>query len=333
MSAGGAASAAEIRVVLDGEDVTWCTAIAVLGLALRWSADELRSDDVALPAAAFRAVARADQALAAVPEFYRALSHLVARGEPAGEVAADLRRQDELFAGLAAEIGPLRARLSELVDAEDRYKAEIAQRDQLAARISDLERLERLAGEVAALREQHDRLAERTRSVAGPVAAAEARLSAVTGPLVTLTTKVLDELAEQNRTLLLRAAEQDTELRARLAEHRQTAARLAAKAEHARATLAAAEAEAAKQQSDYENYSAEAANRRIAMRRHHKANQDVAEALAGRPPRPGEQPADGPDGPDGSHALAQAVRALGEVETRLAEIDTMLATALSPGEE
>jgi len=326
-----AGHAAAIRTALDGDDEF--TALHVLGKALRWAADLLRGVAAGTPADAFRAVAVADQELAAAPVLFAALSSLVERGEPAEEVAADLRRYATELAGLSRRMAPRRERLAELRQAEGRLRAEIAQQDEINAQIAELERIKHLAAELTGLRGQRDRLAERTKAVAGAVTAVEGELERAAGPLVTLTEDTLGHLTEQTRALLLLAGEQDGLLRAQIAESRRSAERVAAEAGRHRAELAEAEKAAAEEQARYEAARDEAARRRTALRRYLAANQDVAEALAGQAAPadeqadPGERPAEGTD------PVARALHALDEVQARLEEIDALLAAALSPGKE
>ena len=320
-----AGNAAAIRTALDGDDEF--AALYVLGTALRWAADSLRGDIADTPAAAFRAVAVADQELAAAPELFAALSALMDMGEPAEEVAADLRRYATELAGLSRRLAPRRERLAELLGAEERLRAELAQQDEINAQIAELERIGRLADQLSGLRAQRDRLSERTRAVAGAVTTAEGELEDAAGPLITLTENTLGHLAERTRALLLQADEQDGLLQAQIAEFRQSAEQATAEAERYRTELAEAETAAAEEQARYEETRAEAADRLAAMRRYRAANQEVAEALAGQGAPDGEPPAQGTD------PVARALHALDEVQARLAEVDDLLGAALSLGKE
>lgn len=320
-----------IRAALDGDDEF--TALHVLGRALRWAAELLHGDTVGTPATAFRAVAAADQELAAAPALFAALSSLVDRGEPAEEVAADLRRYATELAGLSRRVAPRRERLAELRRAEGQWRAEIAQQDEINAEIAELERTKHLAARLTGLRAQRDRLAEQTKAVAGAVAVVEGELEEAAGPLVTLTEDTLSHLAERTRALLLRAGEQDGLLRAQIADSRQRAERVAAEAERHRAELAEAEEAAAEEQARYEAARDQAARRLTALRRYRAANQDVAEALAGQPAPAGEQADPGEQPAAETDPVARALRALDEAQARLEEIDTLLAAALSPGKE
>jgi hypothetical protein len=311
---------AEIRAALDGDGEL--AALDLLGLVLKWTVDVLRKDAAGTPAAAFRAVAAADRALTAVPEFFAALSCLVELGEPSAEVAADLGRHAEQMDELEHRLAARRERLSELLAAEERMRAEVARQDEISAQIAELERIERLAAHVAELRAQRDKLADRTKAIAAAVTEEEAGLVTVGQPLLTLTDDLLDGLAEQTRTLLLRAAEQDQLLQARIAEHRQAAERAAAETERRSAELA----EAAQAQARYESVQADAVGRLAALRRYQAANRDVAEALAGRPARASGEPGRALD------PVAEALRALGRVQARLADIDALLASALQADE-
>jgi chromosome segregation ATPase len=126
----------EIRAALENEGEL--TALNVLGLVLRWTADTLRADSMRAPAAAFRAVAAADRAFAAAPALFAALELLIERGEPAEQVAADLSRYSERLATLKRQTEPLRNRLRALEEADARMRADIAARDRIGARIAEL---------------------------------------------------------------------------------------------------------------------------------------------------------------------------------------------------
>jgi len=316
-----ASPVAEIRAALERGDEL--AALDVLGLALHWSADVMRGDAAGTPAAAFRAVAMADRALVAVPAFSAALESLVESSEPAAEVAQDLARYARRLAELDRDMASQRERLSELLDAEDRLRAEAARKDEISAQIAELERIEQLAARVAELRRQHGKLAERTKTVAAAVTSAEARLATSAEPLLTLTGNVLEHLAVRTRELLVRADEQDRLLQARIAEQRQAAERFSADAERRRAELAEAEAEVAREQARYERLCAEVSGRMAALRRYQAANRAVADALAGRAAIAGQA------GTAKADPVADAVRALDDVQERLAKIDTRLGSALA----
>ncbi|HLK72994.1 MAG TPA: hypothetical protein VKU77_05025 [Streptosporangiaceae bacterium] len=318
-------SAAQIRAALNGPGEV--LPLDLLGPVLTWTVEVLRRDAASTPAAAFRAVAAADRALAAAPEFFATLSALVALGEPSAEVAADLGWHARQLAELERRLAARRERLSELLAAEERMRAEAAREDEIAAQIAELERIERLAAHVAELRAQRDLLADRTKAMTAAVTGAEAELAAAGQPLITLSGELLNDLAEQTRALLLRAAGQDQLLKVRIAEHRQAAERAAADTGRCRAELAEAEAAAAAAQAEYESVQANAAGHLAALRRYQQANHDVADALAARPERDGGAAAAGVLDP-----VAEALHALGGVQARLAEIDALLASAIQADE-
>jgi DNA repair exonuclease SbcCD ATPase subunit len=316
-----AGQAEEIRAALDADEEF--AALEVLRLALPWAITVLRREGLAAAGSAFRAVAVADRALAAAPEFFAALSVLVARADPAPEVAADLRRYAEQAGKINRETAPLRERLAALQQAEGRLRAEAAHQDQILARIAELERIQRLAAQVGALRAQHDMLVERTREASATVLAAEDDLGQAAGPLITLTHDALGSLTKRTRALLERAAEQDRMLREQIAEHQAAARQAAADTERARAELTQAEADAESALAEYHRAHTQAKNRLSALRRYQSENRDVADALANREPRAADQ----------VDPLADALRVLTEVETRLAEVDALLHYALSQGKD
>lgn len=303
-------------------------ALDALGQALDQATDVLSGDAVGTPAAAFRAVAAADRALTQAPAFFAALSAVMERGEPAPEIAADLVSYADELAELDRRIAPRRERLAELRDAADRLKAEAAARDEIEAEIAELTRIEQLAGHVADLRTQRDELAERAKTVAAVAGNAEAGLVASAESLVTLTAETFDSLTERTRELLVRAAEEDRALKERVGEHRQAAERARAQTERSRAELAEAEAEAAREQDTYESTRARAAGRLAELRRYQAANRAVAEALVRRPAAADGAAATGKEETD-PDPVAAALRNLGDVETRLADIDGLLAAALA----
>jgi hypothetical protein len=284
---------------------------------------------VASPAAALRAVAVADHSLQAAPGFYAALESVIASGDPAPEVAADLRRYAERAARLDREIAPLRARLGDLRRAEEELSVQAARKDGLLGQIAELERIERLASDVGQLESQKQQISERVRGISASVTASEGELAEVTGPLLVLTDEALANLAGQTRALLKRAHEQDELLRLRLAERRQAAEETA----RARGELDEAETGLAQARAEYDSACAEAASRLSALRRYQAASRDIAQALAGQeaqPAGPAEQNERDATEPD---PLTRAVTALDEVEAQLAGIDALLGAALSPGKD
>ena len=320
-----AVPATAIRAVLDEDGEL--ASLGVLRLALRWAVTTLSGDATASPGWAFGAVAEADRALAAAPEFFASLAVLVARGEPGERVAVDLRKYAEQSAELDHAMEPMRARLTELQQAEDRFRAEAARKEELRARVDELERIEQLAAHVAGLRVQHETLTRRTAAIAAAATDAEAELGAAAEPLIALSEEALAAITERTRTLLSAAAEQDRLLSERVTEHKQAARDAAESSAQARAELSATEDELARALAERDAAHAAARDRLTALRRHHKANRDVADALAGRPAQATGKPSAQAD------PLAAALRALTEVETRLAEIDTQLGAALSPGKD
>ena len=320
----GGAAVAEIRAALDGGGDL--AALDVLGLVLRWSVEVLRADALAAPGAAFRAVAAADRALAPAPALFATLMSLVAHCEPSPEVAADLSRHAERLAELKRRTAPQRERLAALQQAEERLRAETACHDEIAARIAELERVERLAADVGRLREQRDRLEERARDVAVAVTTADTELKAAGEHLISVTGELLDSLARDTRAVLLRAREQDTMLQDQLAERRAAIERTTAETERLRVELAEAEAEAAAARARHESLHAEADARLAALRRHAAADQAVAEALAGRS-------SPGSEGEARPRTLVEdAVQGLAEIDARLAEIDELLGRVLNADE-
>lgn len=318
----------ELRAILDrgGE----FAALDALGLTLTWATDVLRHD-TATPAAAFRAVALADRALATAPTFFARLSSLMERGEPAAEVAADLARYAAHLAELDRLAAPRRGRLRELLEGEARLRAETASLNEVNTQIEELERLQRLAAYAAELRSQRDKLEERVGAAASAAAGVEAAISAATGPLLVATRDAIDALKEQTRERLHEAAEQDKLMQARIAECREKAEQAAARTADRQAELAAAQQAAAEELAKYEVARADAVGQATALRRYQAANRAVSEALAARRPAVGDSDSR-LSASSGADPVAESLHALSEVQEQLTAIDALLATALAADE-
>ena len=310
----------EIRAAL--EDEGELTALNVLGLVLRWTADTLRADSMRAPAAAFRAVAAADRAFAAAPALFAALELLIERGEPAEQVAADLNRYSERLAALKRQTEPLRNRLRALEEADARMRADIAARDRIGARIAELERIERLAAAVPELRAQRDVLEARAQQMATAAVSAETELTAAGERLVTLTAELMDSLATNTREVLRRAGEQDRLLRERLTDRRGAIERAAGESARLRAELAEATTAATNARERFEQARAEAVTRLAALRRYAAADRDVGDALV-------RLSAEDEEASRRHAAIPRAMTALQEIEVRLAEVDAALGDALA----
>jgi chromosome segregation ATPase len=315
-----AAVITEIRTALENESEF--AALPVLGLALRWTADTLRADSMRAPAAAFRAVALADRAFAAAPALFAALELLIERGEPAEQVAADLNRYRERLAALERQTVPLRNHLKALEEAEARMRADIAARDQIGARIAELERIERLAAAVPELRAQRDVLEERAQHIATAVVGAEMELTVAGERLVALTAELMDSLAANTREVLRRTDEQDRLLSERLTDRRSAIERAAGESARLRAELAEATAEATAARERFEHARTDAVTRLAALRRYARADRDVGDALA-------RLSADDEEASRRHAAIPRAMATLQDIEARLAEVDAALGDALT----
>ncbi len=201
--------------------------LAALGSALREAATVLGDETLRSPAAAFRAVAAADLALADAPEFLNALAPLVALGQPGDYVTAELARYRERLGETSREIATYREQLDELLESEKQLLAAAGERDDLIAQISDLRRIEQLADSCADLRAQRDALEIRATAVARAVADTDMGMALAGQELITVTGTVLETLGDEIRDTLRRAADQDRLLQARLAERRATASQVA----------------------------------------------------------------------------------------------------------
>ena len=325
-----ASAIAEIRATLAGGSEL--AAVEVLATVLRWATEVLRADTLDTSAAAFRAMALADRALAWAPGLFAALNALAARSEPAEQVIADLGRHQAQLAELRRQTAPHREHLTALRRIEERLRHEIADRDEIIAQIGELERIERLAAGMTELRAQRDALEQRTRGLATAVTGTGTGLAKAAARLITLSDEMVDSLADDTRRLLRRAGEQDRLIEGQLAEYREIAGRIAADTTRQRAELAEAEAEAAAIQAQFESAYDQAVRRLTGLRIYAAANRGIVGALAGSPP----QLAD-PDEPGREPALQRAgipgaMAALDDADRRLAEIDATLGNVLAAHE-
>ena len=261
--------------------------LKTLGDALRDGAAALADESLRSPAAAFRAVAAADLALADAPEFLTALGLLVKLGEPGDYVTAELRRHAERLTDISREIAPYRDQLDTLLDAEKRLRAAASEHDEIMDRISDLRRVEVLAASTADLRAQQDALEDRADMVSRAAADATVSIALAGQELILITGDLLETLGNEVREMLRQAADQDRLLQARLAERQATASRIAADLAQLKEQLAAAESEAAAAESEFDRAYAATSTRLAALSRYAAANRAISAALAAPPGEPG----------------------------------------------
>jgi len=301
--------------------------LAALGGALREAAAALGDETLRSPAAAFRAVAAADLALADAPEFLSALGPLVALGEPGDYVAAELARYQERLAEVSRQIATYREQLDTLLESEKQLLGATGERDELIAQIADLRRIEQLADSCADLRAQRDALEIRAGAVARAVADADVGMALAGQELIKVTGTALETLGEEIRETLRRAADQDRLLQARLAERRATTSKIARDTARLQEQLTAAESGAAAAETEFERIRTATSERLAALNRYAAANRAISAALAASAE---SDPASG----GGADATADqdATADLDEAERRLAAVDTALADALAEHE-
>ena len=296
--------------------------LKALGDALREGAAALADESLHSPAAAFRAVAAADLALADAPVFLSALSLLVQLGEPGNYVTGELRRHAERLTEISREIAPYRDQLGSLLDAEKRLRAAASERTEINDRIEELRRIEKLAASTADLRAQRDALEARANVVARAAADATVGIALAGQELISVTGDLLENLGNEVRQLLRQAADQDRLLQARLAERQATASRIAEDLAQLKDQLAVAESEAAAAESEFEQARVAASARLAALTKYAAANRAISTALAASAAEPGLA----------AGVVAGAAVDLDEAERRLAAVDRTLAEVLAEHE-
>lgn len=304
-----------------------------LGSALRNATVALDDRVLRSPAGAFRAVAAANLALVDVPRFLRALGPLVTLGEPGDYVAAELAGNTGQLAELSRQIAPYRDQLAALLESEQQLLAANGERDKIMAQIAGLRRIEQLADSCADLRAQRDALEVRTDLIARTVADADVGLALAGNELITVASDVLETLDEEIRETLRRAADQDRQLQARLAERRATASRAAGETARLRKQLAEAESEAAAAESEFEQLHTATAARLAALSRYAAANRAISSALAAAAKSESGSESESESGTRSGIKTgaepAGPTSDLDEAERRLAAVDTMLADAMT----
>jgi putative ABC transport system permease protein len=296
--------------------------LEALGDALREAVAVLGEQALRSRAAAFRAVAAADRALADAPDFLRALAPLLELGEPGDYVTTELREHRERLAEMSRQTAPYRDQLDTLLDSEQRLQSAAAEHDAIMKRIVDLRRIEQLAASAAELRAQRDALEVRADKVARAVADADAGLVLAGQELVTISGDLLEALEEEIRQILRRATEQDRLLQARLAERQATMRRIAEDRSQVEEQLAAAENEAAAAEAAFDEARTATSARLAALSRYAAANRAISGALTAASAESGLA--------NGDAAAAAAVTAdLDEAERRLATADTAMAGILA----
>ena len=174
-----------------------------------------RGDD-----AAFELVVVLDEAMTAVPAFGRALSALLVAGRPGAAVEADLRRYAEELQRHGRDVAGLRTERERLgaVEGEVRDRADEAER--LRREVEELQRLERLAGQLDELRADRAAAEQHSGSAAGGAQVEEEAFAAAVRAVLHAGERATADLRVDVREHLARVAEtsgQLTELRAEVA--------------------------------------------------------------------------------------------------------------------
>lgn len=295
------------------------TVLAALGHALREAASALGDQTLRSPAAAFRAVAAANRALADTPWFVSALTPLLALGEPSDYVTTELAAHQAQLTEMSRRTAPYREQLDILLESERRLQAAAAERDTIMARVAELRRIEQIAASTADLRAQRDALEARADALARAAADADVSLALAGQDLITVTGDLLEAVGEETREALRRAAEQDRLLQARLDERRATTQRVAGDTAQLEQRVAAAEHEAAAAESEFEQARAAISARVAALTRYAAANRAVSAGLTAASAETGSL----------SGGTAEVAVNLDEAEKRLEAADAAMAEILT----
>lgn len=294
-----------------------------LGSALRETASALARAEPLTPAAAFTAVADAQEALEAAPRFFAALRPLMRLGESGPDCSGEIAQQAERFAAVVRETAPYRIELARLIGSEQRLRNAEREQAQIIEHIDELRRLEQIEGGLDQLRAQRDALQSRTAEVARALAEASPGIATASDEFVSLSTDLLELLAADAKDALFRAREQSRVLDVRLAASRSAAQRSAAEAARLRSELAGAEAESSAAEERLELARQELTERLAALRRHALADRAVCVALLGPAASAPDMQAEA-ERPDPGSARAE----LDQAELRLAAADAALSQAL-----
>ncbi|SFR04778.1 hypothetical protein SAMN04488564_102610 [Lentzea waywayandensis] len=264
---------------------------SALALATRCVEEVSASGD---DAAALACVIELDEALEELPALHRAVTALIGLASPGPEAGEHVSGRAAQASDIAAGLGSLRTALSTASQHEAELQALLAERSSLRDKITALRRLERLSTALGELEGQRQLIDDRLKALRQPVEKAEIAVLRGAVDLVRLTDERREALLPRVRESLDQAAAAQSALadvEAELTRHRTD------------------RAEAARRHEELTTLHREGI---AAMRAQAAANLRVAEAL-------------GAPGGDGLSQVAEVVR---DVQTRLAEVDGVLATAL-----
>ncbi|MGH3901245.1 MAG: hypothetical protein ACRDTA_23945, partial [Pseudonocardiaceae bacterium] len=225
---------------------------------------------------------------------------LVATARPGPAVEEYLRECTEALSRLTGGTTRTRTVLAELRQREAELRARVAEHEELLARVTELRRLERLAGALDELQAQREVIDARLAAITAPVIETEQVLGAGAVELVRLTEGRWEALQPAVRASLEQAAEAQARLQIVEQDLRgQESAFMAASARH-------------------DELRTEHELRVAALRVHTQADREVADALAAF---------DGTHGEDVS-GLGRTRALLDDVDRQLREADVVLARIL-----
>ncbi|WP_055750273.1 hypothetical protein [Frankia sp. AvcI1] len=239
------------------------------------------------------AVMGLDDAMGDAAELLATLPAFLAAAEPVEPIRSDLADWASRQAEAARRVAHARALLDARLADERQLDGLAAEHAELTRRLADLERAERLAASLPALREQHRVLAERVSAFSDPALRAEQAVELAAVQLDLLTGLRAGGWRAELADALAAAAAAQARLAEQLAVDRERLSGLEGENDRTRAELAVIDERAARLEDEHRELQA-----RLSARL--KANQRVAGSMAG----------------------------LREADRRLTEIDGMLAAAL-----
>ncbi|MCP2167289.1 coiled-coil domain-containing protein [Goodfellowiella coeruleoviolacea] len=225
---------AALRAAAAGPDDA-ATALLALRHALAWAARALATDrpHAATDPAAVELVIAVDDALTEVDELVRQVPDVAEAGVAGTPVTEYLNQQAEALAELADRVAVTRREHEALFAVEAELRACGAEHDEIQRHVAELHRLERLARDLPAIRDQRDSLARRLATMRSPVAEAEDALAATAHEVLVLREELLANLDTRTQELLRqvrdvearwadqrrRLAEDESRLRDKVAEY------------------------------------------------------------------------------------------------------------------
>jgi chromosome segregation ATPase len=203
-------------------------ALAELGRAITRAADAVAtipSDD---DATAYRCSRALDAALGDLADLLRTVPGIVGLGDPGNAVSERLEQRRAELAARRSEVTAYREKLDYLAETERNLAELTAEADRLRERVSELERVKRLASEMPGLRTQV-KVLEETIAVAGVADAPEigTRIAEAAGQFAALTGRQREAIGEEAEKLVADAERAARKLEEQRARRDATAADLA----------------------------------------------------------------------------------------------------------